>query len=167
VALGIFGLKPGIEFSSGSLLTLGFEEEVSTEEVKTALAELGYPNAIIQTTGAGDIIIRSTVLSGNEKEEIELALAEKFGNLEERGFENIEPTIAQQTVRTSIIGVAIAVVAILLYMALAFRKMPRPFRYGICAIIALLNDVIITLGVLPFWGSFLILRLTSCLLSGC
>jgi preprotein translocase subunit SecF len=154
VALGIFGLKPGIDFSSGSLLTLSFEEEVSTDEVKTALAEMGYPNAIVQTTGAGDIIIRSTVLSGNEKEEIELALAEKFGNLEERGFENIEPTIAQQTVRTSIIGVAIAVVAILLYMALAFRKMPRPFRYGVCAIIALLNDIIITLGVFAILGEF-------------
>jgi preprotein translocase subunit SecF len=59
ISLGVFGLKAGIEFSSGSQLTLRFEQQVETDQMRQELATLGHDNAIVQTTGEGDFLIRT------------------------------------------------------------------------------------------------------------
>lgn len=155
VVLALFGLNPGVEFSSGSLLTLHFEGPVSVEEVKTVLSQMGYPGAIVQLTGTDDFLIRSTVLSTEVKEGIKSGLAEALGGLSEVSFENIDPVIAGETVRTSAIAVGVAAVGIALYITWAFRRMPRPFRYGACAIIALVHDIVIVLGMFAVLGVLL------------
>ena len=63
-------LKPGIDFSSGSMLTVSFEQEVSEAELKQEMASLGYGNAIVQTTGEGYFIIRSVRLEAAEKTQL-------------------------------------------------------------------------------------------------
>ncbi len=155
VSLGVFGLKWGIEFSSGSLLTLGFEQEVAINELKQELDSLGYANAIVQTTGEGDFLIRTAVLTTEEKGQLKENLEASFGPVSELGFENIDPIIARQTARTAAIAVAIAAVGIMFYITWAFRRMPKPFRYGTCAIIALLHDALIALGVFSIIGGLL------------
>lgn len=155
VVLALFGLNPGVEFSSGSLLTLHFEGPVSVEEVKTVLSQMGYPGAIVQLTGTDDFLIRSTVLSTEAKEGIKSGLAEALGGLSEVSFENIDPVIAGETVNTSAIAVGVAAVGIALYITWAFRRMPKPFRYGACAIIALVHDIVIVLGMFAVLGVLL------------
>jgi preprotein translocase subunit SecF len=152
IALGVFGLKPGIEFSSGSLLVVSFEQEVSQSELETELANLGYPEVIIQRTGTGDFFIRSREITADEKTGLEDALTAKFGPLTEREFDSISPMVAGETVRNAIIAVAVAAVGILLYITWAFRKMPKPFRYGACGIIALVHDVLVVTGVFAILG---------------
>lgn len=153
ISLGVFGLKAGIEFSSGSQLTLRFEQQVETDQMRQELATLGHDNAIVQTTGEGDFIIRTFELSTNEKAALEENLEIAFGPFTERGFENIDPVIARQTARTAAIAVAVAAVGILLYVTWAFRRMPKPFRYGTGAIIALLHDALVALGVFSILGA--------------
>lgn len=155
IALLVFGLKPGVEFSSGSILTVSFEEEVEQPELETAMTELGYANAITQRTGEGDFIIRTQELSGEEKTALESALSYRFGTTTERGFYSVSPMVAEETARNAIIAVAIAAVGILLYITWAFRRMPRPFHYGICAVIALVHDVVVVLGVFSILGAIL------------
>ncbi len=155
IALLVFGLKPGVEFSSGSILTVSFEEEVEQQELETAMTELGYANAITQRTGEGDFIIRTQELSGEEKTALESALSYRFGTTTERGFYSVSPMVAEETARNAIIAVAIAAVGILLYITWAFRRMPRPFHYGICAVIALVHDVVVVLGVFSILGAIL------------
>lgn len=155
IALLVFGLKPGVEFSSGSILTVSFEEEVEQSELETAMAELGYANAITQRTGEGDFIIRTQELSGEEKIALESALTDRFGSATERGFYSVSPMVAEETTRNAIIAVAIAAVGILLYITWAFRRMPRPFHYGICAVMALVHDVVVVLGVFSILGAIL------------
>jgi len=155
ISLLTVGLKTGIEFSSGSLLTVDFEQDVAQDELKTALADLGHVNVIIQRTGTGDYLIRTKELDTEGKAALEAGLAARFGELTEPEFTSVSPMIATETVRTAIIAVAVAAIGILLYVTWAFRRMPRPFHYGTCAIIALVHDALVALGVFSVLGGIL------------
>jgi len=153
VSLAVFGLNAGIDFSSGSLLTLSFEQPVTQNELKAELSSLGRGEAIVQTTGEGDFLIRTTQMTNDEKGDLKVALAETFGPLEELGFTNVDPIIAHQTARTAAIAVAVAAFGILLYITWAFRRMPKPFHYGSCGIIALVHDALVAIGVFSIFGA--------------
>ena len=155
ISLVVFGLKPGIEFGSGSMLTVSFEQAVDHGELRQELARLGYPNAIVQSTEKGDFIIRTPKLAGEEKTQLEAALSTRFGNLEEAGFYSVSPMVAAETANNAAIAVAIAAIGILLYVTWAFHRMPNPFRYGTCAIIALVHDVLVVLGIFSILGGIL------------
>ncbi len=155
ISLAVFGLQAGIELRGGSMLTLGFEQEVDLSELRAELASLDYTSAIVQTTGEGDHLIRTTKLTAGEKTELKENLTARFGPFTEKSFEDIDPVIARQTARTATIAVAIAAIGILLYITWAFRRMPKPFRYGACAIVALLHDALIALGVFSIIGGIL------------
>jgi preprotein translocase subunit SecF len=146
VALLVFGLKPGIEFTSGSLLTVRFDEAVALNELRAELSSLGYASAVVQSTGRGDFQVRTGTLTDEARVALEDGLEARFGLLTETGFISIEPTISRQTVRTVIIALAAAAMGILLYVSFAFRKMPKPFHYGTCGLIALLFDIILSVG---------------------
>ena len=150
-----FGLKAGIEFDSGSQLTVRFDNEVQIAELKDELGTLGHSNAIVQKTGSGDFIIRTATLTGEEKNQLEADLESSFGALEEESFVNVDPVTAGQTVNIAIIAVAVAAIGIMLYVTWAFRRMPQPFRYGTCAIIALLHDTVVVLGIFSIIGGIL------------
>ncbi len=155
ISLLTFGLKSGIEFSSGSMLTVDFEQKVEQGQLKQTLSDLGYSNVIIQRTGAGDFIIRTRELSSEDKAQLEEALEARFGSLTEPEFSSVSPMIAAETVRTAAIAVAIAALGILLYVTWAFRRMPKPFHYGTCAIIALVHDALVASGVFSILGGIL------------
>ena len=161
VSLLTFGLKAGIEFNSGSRLRVSFDEqEVSQEQLRQELANLGYPDAIIESeikpTGEqGDFFIRTRELVGGEKTEMEAGLAAKFGDVAEKEFSAVSPEIAEETTRTATIAVAVAAIGILFYVTWAFRRMPKPLHYGTCAIIALAHDALVTLGVFSILGGIL------------
>ncbi len=155
ISLATFGLKYGIEFSSGSLMTVSFEQRVDQGDLKEELANLGYPNAIVQSTGAGDFLIRTHELTGEDKTGLQDALAAKFGNLTETEFSSVSPMVAAETAQNAAIAVAVAAIGILLYVTWAFHRMPKPFHYGTCAIIALIHDALVALGVFSILGGLL------------
>lgn len=155
ISLATFGLKSGIEFSSGSMMTVSFETEVSHSQLKEEIAILGYTNVITQRTGQGEFLIRTHELSGEEKAELEDGLSARFGDLTETQFYSVSPMVAAETANSVGIAVAVAAVAILLYVTWAFRRMPKPFRYGTCAIVALVHDVLIALGIFSILGGIL------------
>jgi len=152
IALFVFGLKPAVEFSSGSLLTVSFEQEVNIDEVKPALANLGYGDAIIQRTGEGDFLLRLPELSGAAKGDLEAGLTASLGKLEVKGFDSVSPMIAAETTRNAAIAVIISAIAMLLYISWAFHRMPNPFRWGICAIASLVHDILVVVGVFAVLG---------------
>jgi preprotein translocase subunit SecF len=152
IFLAVFGLKAGVEFSSGSVLTVGFNEKLDKQEIEDELTDLGYTNVIIQTVGENDFLIRLPRLTSTEKNELTDSLNQTFGSLNIREFDDVDEMVASETTRTAAIAVAVAAVGILLYIAWAFRKMPHPFHYGICAIIALVHDTVVALGVFAVLG---------------
>jgi len=152
ISLVTFGLKYGIEFSSGSMMTVNFEQEVDQAELEQELANLGYTNAIIQRTGAGDFLIRTRELTGEDKKVLQDGLTAKYGRLTEAEFYSVSPMVAEETAQNAAIAVAVAAIGILLYVTWAFHRMPKPFHYGTCAIIALTHDALIALGVFSILG---------------
>jgi len=155
ISLSVFGLKAGIEFSSGSLLTVGFEREVQVVEVKEVVADLGYSNAIVQSTGGGDFLIRLPELTDETKTALEAGLTARLGALEVKGFDLVSPMIASETAHNAAIAVAVAAIGMLLYISWAFHRMPNPLRWGACAIICMLHDVVIVAGVFAVLGGAL------------
>ena len=158
IALATFGLRFGIEFTSGVEVRMSFEEKVDQSELARELANLGYDNAIVQTilSEEGVFLIRTPELSEEEQQQLETALTDKFGNLKGKAeFRLVSSEVATGTASTAAIAVGVAAVGVLLYITWAFRRMPRPFRYGTCAVIALVHDVLIVLGIFSVLGGIL------------
>jgi len=153
IALIVFGLKPGIEFTSGSLLTVGFQQPVTTEQVEQAVADSGYDTTIIQRTGQGDFLIRLPELKGAAKAALEADLTASLGDLEVKGFDAVSPMIATETTRNAMIAVIVSAIGMLLYISWAFHRVPNPFRWGICAIASLGHDILVVLGVFAILGA--------------
>lgn len=146
------GLKLGIEFQSGSTMTIHFDEKVELAQFRQALAEGGYPQAIIQRTGEGNFFLRLREISREEKEALEAALKERFGGLKVLDFSAVSPIVAREMGRYAIIAVMAGAVGILLYIAWAFRRIAKPWRYGVCGVVALAHDVIVTVGIFSLLG---------------
>jgi preprotein translocase subunit SecF len=158
ISLATFGLPRGIEFSSGSMLTMSFERSITHDAFQQTVNDMGYTDAIIQSTIKEDeslFLIRTHTLTDEEKEQIESTLSTQFGQLSEAQFSSVSPQVAEETARDAIIAVIIAAIGILIYVTWAFRRMPRPFHYGTCAIIALIHDALIALGVFSILGAIL------------
>jgi preprotein translocase subunit SecF len=151
VSLGVFGLKSGLDFSSGSVLTLSFEKTVAAKDVADVVKNLGY-SGHVETDQQGNIVIRTTELTLEQKNKLKEDLTTQFGTLKEKGFESVDPVVAESTARAAILAVVIACVAMLIYITFAFRKMPKPFRYGTCSVIALTIDVVVVLGIFSILG---------------
>jgi len=159
-------LRAGIEFTSGSTFTLEFTERaVSASELRAALAELGHPEARVQGAGENVYIVRTKPLQGapalgeepgpvppGEIDEIQAALKERFGDVVRRDFATVTGTVSAEIGRYSAIAVAGAALAILAYISMSFRKLRRPWRYGTCAVIALVHDALIVLGLFSLLG---------------
>lgn len=159
-------LRAGIEFTSGSTFTLEFTARaVSPSELRQALAELGHPEARVQGAGENTYIVRTKPLAGapaltdepgpvppGEIDEIQAALEERFGEVQRRDFATVTGTVSAEIGRYSAIAVAVAAVAILVYISMAFRKVRRPWRYGTAAVIALVHDALVVLGLFSLLG---------------
>ena len=147
------GLQRGIEFTGGTMVTISFEQAVTQEELRGELAVLGHDDAIIQwSDDAQAFVIRTTELSEEDVVVMQNALREAFGTLTIVEVYAISGSIASDIEGNAMIAVIVAAIGILLYVTWAFRKLMRPFRYGVCAIVALLHDVIIVLGIFSVLG---------------
>ena len=167
-------LRPGIEFTSGTLMTLHFEQPVEQAALRNQLAVLGHGDAIIQRTGEGDYLVRTRLLqaetpdqAGNvtsqqERQRILDGLQESFDTtVTVLSFDAVSPIVAREIGQKAMLAVAVASVFILLYITYAFRQVPNPFRYGACAIIALVHDVLVVVGLFSIFGKVFSIEIDS------
>ncbi len=157
-------LKPGIEFSAGTTFTVAFESQaIGENDVRSAFADLGHPEARVQKTSGGDFIIRLGELSippappvgpapPSERDRIEAGLRERLGDLRVTNFATVSEIVSREIGRNAAIAVGAAAVAILAYITFAFRRVAKPWRYGIAAIIATLHDALFVLGAYSIFG---------------
>jgi preprotein translocase subunit SecF len=157
VSLATIGIKSGVEFSSGSILSITFDKPVSQDALSQEMNTLGYKSALIQSAGTTgrDYIIRINTanLDDTSKNQITNSLGSSLGTLKVNEFDNVSPMIASETTRNAGIAVIVAVVLMLLYIAFAFRKMPSPFKFGVGAIVGLAFDLLVALGVFSILGA--------------
>ena len=148
------GLKPGIDFTGGSTLKLEFSDEVEQGDIRAELTELGHPEAIVQKLGDDLHFIRTKTLTEEDKVAIlgRLEATISPSGVAERGFDFVSPVVARETVLNAFWAVLAASVGIFLYLWWAFRNVPSPFRYGIAAIIALVHDTLVVVGIFAALG---------------
>ena len=159
VSLFVWGLNFGIDFKGGSLLELKFpqKQEISLSEIRQALNPLNLPGLSVQTSAANGVILRMNEINQDKAKEIEQVLTQKFGEVTEESFETIGPVVSSDLTRKAIFSVILASIAIILYIAFAFRKVPAPassWRFGVAAVAALIHDLLFVTGVFSILGHF-------------
>ncbi len=162
------GLKLGTDFEEGSSFIFRFDAEVSKNDIKEVLNSIGYADAVIQETRPSgedhvDFTIRTRLMTGEDED----YLKENLPSYELISSGRVSPIIASQTVRNAAIAVGVAVLGILLYLAWAFRKMPSPFRYGTCAIISVIHDLLVVLAVFSIFGRWFNLEINVMFITAC
>jgi len=145
-----------IDFTGGTLLELRFEQDVPTSEVRQVFEDNGFPGSTVQTTTDGQtILVRTKPMSPETKSEIVAGLSGEYGVVDELRFETVGPAVGAEVTRAAAIAVAVAAVFILAFIIFAFRKVPKAFRYGLCAIAAMLHDILVTVGLFSLAGLLL------------
>jgi preprotein translocase subunit SecF len=158
LALAVFGLKFGVDFTGGSLLEVTFEGLApATAEITSALANVGFADGAVQQTDNNGAIIRLASLTEEQHQQALEALETAFGNVTEQRFDSIGPTVGSELRRASLTGVAITLLLIGLYISWAFRKVSEPvaaWKYGLLTVLCAAHDVIIPLGAFAVLGHF-------------
>jgi preprotein translocase subunit SecF len=154
ISLATFGLKSGIEFTPGYRLTVKLEKQVDFTQFQQEMTKLGYADAIIQSVGNNEFIIRTKEISDEAESQLQADLMASFGNLAIQS-QKTTPGAVANTPRNAAVAVGVALIGILIYVTIAFRKMPSPFRFGTCSVVALFHDVLVTAGLFSLFGAFL------------
>jgi len=159
VSLIINGLDLGIDFTGGTIWEIQFDKSVSTEEVKNVLAQYGVDDSVVQTSsedGGTDnvaIIRMEEMATPSElKTQLTEALTDEIGPFTELQISTVGSSVSDQVATRSILAIAVASLGILAYIAFAFRNTQRPLHYGAAAIIGMLHDVFLVLGVFSILG---------------
>jgi preprotein translocase subunit SecF len=148
------GLKPGIEFKGGTLLDVRFDTPPTVAEVTEVMTGLGRREAVVQVAEGGRIEVRTFEMKPDELVATEAALRAKFGtNVKDVNPWVVSATFSGELIDNAVRSIALASVLIVLLIAFAFRNFGwAAFRYGIAAIISLLHDAAVVLGLFAILG---------------
>jgi len=161
IALFVWGLKPGIDFTGGQELEVS--GQTTQSQLHDIVAKVGVKDITVTTSGNDRLLVRYSD-QGLDKElgdsqqirqNIRTLLTQQ--SLTETSFSSVGPAVSRDVTRSAILGVAMASLAILLYIAFAFRNTPppvSPWSFGATAIIALLHDALFVLGIFAILGHF-------------
>lgn len=159
ISLILFGLNLSVEFTGGSNLTLAFPSKVSSREL-TQISNIFTKNKVkIQniTTSGNQVFIKSQPVDQNQDLLITKEIKTSLGNFDQQSYETIGPTIGAETLQNAIYALIVASILIVIYITWSFRSVPKPtssFRFGVCAIIALIHDVLVLIGLFSIFGHF-------------
>ncbi len=139
------GLPLSIDFTGGSLLEVTFSSDVQPEpaDIIGIYEANGSRDTQVQTTDSGAYVIRSAFLEDATREAIQAALTTAYGEVTVQRFDSVGPSIGEQVTSRAALAVAVAALLVVLFIAWSFRGIQNAFRYGMCAIFAMIHDVAI------------------------
>ena len=142
------GLALGIDFTGGTLIEVGYQEAVEIQPLRSALKEAGFAEALVQHFGtASDVLVRLAPREGEDRAELSSRVLEVLstataGTPDMRRVEYVGPQVGDELTEDGGLAVLFALIAILIYVSLRFE-----YRFATGSVIALIHDVVITLGV--------------------
>lgn len=171
ISLFVWNLNLGIDFKGGSLAEYKVEAGESAQEksvtqdqgrevIKKIYSEEGIGEPIVQTDeGASDVrlITKSKAISSQQRSNIVRRLNESTPKVSELRFETIDPQVGADVTRRAIWSIVIASLAIIIYLTISFRGVPKPLssvQFGVFAVVALLHDVLFIVGFYSLMGHF-------------
>ncbi len=157
ILLATNGLPLSIDFTGGSLFEVQFEKgkTLETAEIISIYENAGIDDAQTTTTENGSLIIRSSFLTNEVRDEILTALTETSGaEVSVIRFDSVGPSIGKQVASRAALAVGVAALGVIIYITFAFRKVQNAFRYGLCAVIAMIHDVAVVFSVAGIGAMF-------------
>ena len=165
ISLFVFGVRVGIDFKGGALSEIVYNDaRPEAEAVRSKLAGLGLGSVSVQPTGEKGYILKSRDLTEEEHQKLLGALA-KTGAFEETSFNSIGPSVGRELTKKAVIAVVLVALAIICFIAFAFRRVSGPsntgrhgvasWKYGVIAIVALLHDITIPAGIFVYLSRYL------------
>lgn len=157
ISLALFGLNLSVEFTGGSRMSISFPNQVGDAEKKFIESNLETKNIkVLSIEPSGKLaIVRTSPVDRKVNDKFISDLNKKYDKAKQEEFSTIGPTIGRETTINAVKATVIASILILIYISLVFRKVPKPassIRFGVSAIIALVHDVIVVIGVFSILG---------------
>ncbi|MEK7138971.1 MAG: protein translocase subunit SecF [Patescibacteria group bacterium] len=158
VLVSLYGLNFGVDFKGGTVIELNFDKNrPTTSEIQKTLSN--FPDMLVSSIGSDNTIIRTKDLTEDKHQEILAVLRGTFPDsvFREDRFDSVGPVIGNELKRKSTTAIILVLAAVTCYIAIVFRKLSRtlsPWSMGLAAIVALLHDVIIPVGVFAVLGYF-------------
>lgn len=155
----IFGLNPSVDFQGGTIYEVAYEQETAPtlETVDQSVAEVA-PGSIVQSTDSGSLIIKIPESAGFVKDEVDNALGE-YGSYEELRYKELGASVSSELANKSLFAIIFVSLVLIAFIAYTFRAVSYPvasWKYGVVAIIALIHDTLIPVGVFAFLGSLFV-----------
>ncbi len=159
VSVAVWGLKPGLDFTGGTLIDVAYPDGRPNQETILSALKTIDPQASVRSSGDIDYIVRMKHVTQEERASITNALSIN-GSVQavEKTFDSIGPILGAEALRNAYVSVILVILGIVLYITFVFRKVSEPvssWKYGLIAIVALLHDIIIPIGVFSVLGHFL------------
>jgi len=158
LALFVWGLKFDIDFTGGTRMQIQFADTLpANQEIESDLAELGLKSLIIQPSAGNQILLRYASEDDKVNQGVFQKISEKYQGAVQLRVDYINASVSQELKNKSLWAIFYAVAGIMIYIAWAFRKVSRPvesWKYGAGAVIALMHDILITVGAFSLLGHF-------------
>lgn len=155
IVLAIWGMPLSIDFEGGSLLDVSFGSGTppAPAEVIALYEEFGITDAQVTTSGVDELVIRSSFMDDTQTASLLEEMGARFNDtVTVRRSDSVGPTIGREVTSRAAVAVAVAALAVIIYITLAFRGVRHSFRYGVCAIIAMLHDVLVVISLAAIGG---------------
>jgi len=165
IAVSVFGLRLGVDFRGGSVVELNFNNRPDIQQVQNILTpKIG--DIEISPEGNSGLIVRAHELTEAQHQSALVALNTAFpdSGLTEKQFSSIGPVIGNELKQNSILAILLVLISVIVYIAFVFRKLGRttsPWVMGLAAIVALIHDVTIPVGVFAILGHFFGIEITG------
>lgn len=156
-AIVFLGFRISIDFTGGTVIEFQSENNDRLEITKNILNNNGITSYQLRQSGNNGTAIKLPLLKQDQYEKITLSLKTKMPDYTEIRYDNIGPVIGRSLTNNSIIAVILSIIGIIIYIAFAFRKIPKPlssWKFSITAVIALIHDLIVTAGFVAVFGYF-------------
>jgi preprotein translocase SecF subunit len=146
--------KVAIDFTGGAIWELNFDQAIQPADLRQIFVDAGFNDTAVTTLGDGKIAqIRLKPVDDDQKQSLMQAMKAKYGqSITESQFALVGPAIGSEVTQAAVVAVFAASIAITLFLVVAFRKVAHPFRYGVSAVIAMLHDILVTLGIFAIFS---------------
>lgn len=157
ISLIFNGLNLSIDFIGGSLFKYQFTQQVPKEEVKAEFEKLGIKVESIVNESGNKYSIRTKQVDTEINNDLKEVMKNRFAGAQQLSFETVGPAVGAETTNKAFMALAWASVGIMIYIAFAFRNVPKPyssFRFGVSAVISMLHDALMVTGIFSILGYF-------------
>lgn len=165
IAFALWGLRLGIDFTGGTLVSVTIPSAPQADAVRTTIAGMSLGDTTVQSTGGDTYDVRMPYLTNEQHTTFETTLTATYRDAQVDSFETIGPTIGKELRQRAVVALSLVLLAILIYISWAFRKVSRgpvpSWMYGLSALIALVHDVFMVIGIFAIVGHFFDVEVNS------